>query len=93
MLKFQNFPYEASNITGSPNFVCPQNVQVEIFDFKVLKVFVIRMKILSSDILNRFITHDGTHRISTVSTPYKSLYKLYSIPNIPRFNPYRDSSL
>ena len=37
--------------------------------------------------------HDGTHRISTVSTPYKSLYKLYSIPNIPRFNPYRDSSL
>lgn len=57
VLKFQNFPYEASNITGSPNFVCPQNVQVEIFDFKVLKVFVIRMKILfSSDILNRFIT-------------------------------------
>ena len=57
MLKFQNFPYEASNITGSQNFACPQNVQAEIFDFKVLKVFVIRMKILfSSDILNRFIT-------------------------------------
>ena len=37
--------------------------------------------------------HEGTHRISTLSTPYKSLYKLYSIPNIPRFNPYRDSSL
>ena len=42
---------------------------------------------------NTHFFHDGTHRISIVSTPYKSLYKLYSIPNIPRFNPYRDSSL